>query len=58
LWDRPDPETDGIGFTIQQKAEIVVFVFDDELTAARHVRALEDAIAAGPKNSMIIPANL
>jgi hypothetical protein len=44
LWDRPDPETDGIGFTIQQKAEIVVFVFDDKLTAACHVRALEDAI--------------
>jgi hypothetical protein len=44
LWYRPDPETDGIGFTIQQKAGIVVFVFDDELTAARHVRALEDAI--------------
>jgi hypothetical protein len=38
--------TDGVGFTIQQpgKAEIVAFVFKDELTAGRHVRALENAM--------------
>jgi hypothetical protein len=45
--------TDGVGFTIQQpgkaeivafKAEIVAFVFKDELMAARHVRALENAM--------------
>jgi hypothetical protein len=38
--------TDGVGFTIQQpgKAEIVAFVFKDELTAARHARALENAM--------------
>jgi hypothetical protein len=38
--------TDGVGFTIQQpgKAEIVAFVFKDQLTAGFHVRALEHAM--------------
>jgi hypothetical protein len=39
--------TDGVGFTLPQpgKAEIVAFVFKDEQTAIRHIRALQDAVA-------------